>query len=111
VRGADSGYEAWRHMHQASACDAGSDHTPEQAARDSARLRGGALVKRYRGEVDSKKTGRSGSGGAPYIKAGNDLIRDAKDYPKNSPMRDALTKEGNRLKNRGKSLNHPGRRR
>ncbi len=67
---------------------------------------GGSLIKKYKGAVDTGA--RSGEHGRAFIKAGQDLIREANN--KNSghlpDMLDALKKAGKRLIEKGKSINH-----
>ena len=74
--------------------------TPQEIAKK----RGGELVNQ---NADAGQgVGRSGGGGTRYIKAGNQLIQEANKLPKNDPLRAAMKTEGNRLINRGRSINH-----
>ncbi len=57
------------------------------------------------------KLGDLGTGrhGTPYIRAGNQLLRDAKDPGLLPDVRGALERLGQRWIDKGKSINHPGR--
>ena len=50
--------------------------------------------------------GRSGGHGTPFIKAGNDLIREANKPGVAKDFAELLKKEGNRLIEKGKGINH-----
>ena len=65
---------------------------------------GGELVKKHKKQ--GVGTGaRSGQHGAPHKRAGADLIRKSNEIPQGS-LRDALKREGNRLVNKGRGVNH-----
>ena len=67
---------------------------------------GSNLVKQFKNEGTGQGAGRSGGHGTPFKKAGAELIRQANKLNKNDPQRAALKKEGERLINKGKSINH-----
>jgi RHS repeat-associated protein len=73
-------------------------------SQEIAKKRGGELVNQH---ADAGQgVGKSGGGGTRYIKAGNQLIQEANKLPKNDPLRAAMKTEGNRLLNKGRSINH-----
>ncbi|MFC5044121.1 RHS repeat domain-containing protein [Aquimarina hainanensis] len=76
------------------------------SAAKAAEKMGGALVKKYKGSVDTGA--RSGEHGRAFIKAGQELIRQANN--KNAghlpDMIKALKTAGQRLIEKGKSINH-----
>ncbi|KKG50724.1 hypothetical protein [Methanosarcina mazei] len=83
----------------------------EENPQKKASKMGGDLVNKFQREDEvGKAAGRSGGHGKPYKLAGAELIRQANKLPKNDPMREALKKEGNRLVNKGKEIDHPYRR-
>ena len=69
---------------------------------------GGELVRQKKLEGVGTSAGRSGGHGTPYKQAGAELRRQAQKLPKNSPLAKALKKEGDRLVEQGKSINHRG---
>jgi hypothetical protein len=77
--------------------------------REVAARKGSELVKEFKEQGVGQQAGRSGGHGEPYKKAGAELIRQANRLTKNSPLKEALKIEGNRLIKKGKSISHPGR--
>jgi len=68
---------------------------------------GSELVKYYKRVAKvGTKGGRSGGHGAPHIKAGNDLIKEANKSGYTREFVEALKKEGKRLINQGKGHSH-----
>jgi uncharacterized protein RhaS with RHS repeats len=77
-----------------------------EEALESASSMGSKLVKQFKEGGTGQGAGRSGGHGTPFKKAGAELIRQANKLSKNDPQRAALKKEGDRLIERGKSINH-----
>ena len=77
------------------------------SATEAVREMGAELVKHYkRVSKVGTNAGRSGGHGQPFIKAGNDLIRKSNEKGLTKEFAEALKKEGQRLLNKGKSINH-----
>jgi hypothetical protein len=68
--------------------------------------RGSKLVKQFKVEGVGQGAGRSGGHGTPFIRACAELIRQANQLAKSDPLRAALKQVGERLIEKGKSINH-----
>ena len=80
--------------------------TPAQRAAS----RAGELLHQAKRSGVGAQAGRSGGHGTPYLRAGAQLQREAAALPKSDPLRGALRRQADRLIERGRSINHPGRR-
>jgi RHS repeat-associated protein len=75
--------------------------------REEASEEGAELVRQQKSGGVGQQAGRSGGHGAPYKRAGNELIQRANKMPK-GPRKDAFRTEGNSLIARGRALDHRG---
>ena len=79
----------------------------QEAQREAARIKGDYLREEKRSGVGAR-AGRSGGHGEPMKRAAQRLRERANDKTENPALREALRKEAERLRQKGKGTSHPG---